>query len=176
MPDEKLPGPKKSETRAARPSRAHVGDAEHFGEVCGGSGGVPYSVLARSPARITHIRIWHRQYVDGIQLDTNEGALPRIGGTGRHRDIRQETFELLRDEFITGVSVEYWTYIDRITFHTNQRSFGPFGGEGGRLKKELHAPPGRFVVGFEGRHWEFIDSIQLMVSGPGTGKTSPDQR
>jgi hypothetical protein len=34
------------------------------------------------------------------------------------------------------------------------------------MKKELHAPPERFVVGFEGRHREFIDSIQLMVSGP----------
>ena len=137
--------------------------AEEFGEECGGSGGVPYCVFAYYPARIARVTLWHRQYVDGILLETDQGALPKIGGTGRHRDIRSDTFALEPDEFITSITVEYWTYIDRITFHTNKSNYGPFGGTGARLKKILPAPPGKIVAGFKGRHWEFVDSIQLMV-------------
>ena len=90
-----------------------------------------------------------------IQLATHEGVLPRIGGTGKHRDVRIDTFELAPDEFITGLSVKYWNYIDRLIFRTNKRSYGPFGGAGGRVRKELNAPPGRSVAGFMGRHWNW---------------------
>jgi hypothetical protein len=31
------------------------------------------------------------------------------------------------------------------------------------VKKRLDAPAGRVVAGFKGRHWELIDSIQLMI-------------
>lgn len=137
--------------------------ALEYGEECGGSGGVPYSVFAYYPARIARVTIWHRQYVDGILLETDQGTLPKIGGTGRHRDIRSDTFALEPDEFITGISVEYWNYIDRITFSTNKNNYGPYGGTGARLKKILQAPPGHIVAGFKGRHWELVDSIQLMV-------------
>jgi hypothetical protein len=138
-------------------------DVEEFGEECGGKGGVPYRIAVRPPARITRVTVWHRQFVDGLQLETEEGPLPKIGGTGKDRGIHVDKFQLEPDEFITGVSVEYWTYIDRITFHTNKRDYGPYGGPGSRLKKSLSAPPGRRVAGFKGRHWELIDSIQLMV-------------
>ncbi len=141
-----------------------AGDVEEFGEECGGKGGVPYQTAARAPARITKVTIWHRQFVDGIQLETDTGVLPKIGGTGQHRDIRMDTFTLEADELLTGISVEYWTYIDRITFHTNKRQYGPYGGDGGSLKKSVFAPPGKHIAGFKGRHWELIDSIQLMIS------------
>ena len=131
--------------------------------MCGGEGGVPYQVFAHGSDRISRVTVWHRQYVDGIQLETEGGVLPRIGGMGKHHDVRQETFDLAPDEFLTGVSVEYWNYIDRITFHTNKRSFVPFGGESGRAKRTLKAPAGRAIRGFKGRHWELVDSIQLMV-------------
>jgi hypothetical protein len=140
------------------------GEPEEFGEECGGDGGVPFRVFASPPARIKTVTIWHRQYVDGIQLATEDAVLPRIGGTGRHHDVHTDTFELERDEIITGVSVECWTYIERITFHTNKRNYGPYGGTGGRVRKELTVPAGKRVVGFTGHHWEFVDSIQLMVS------------
>ena len=136
---------------------------EEYGEVFGGTGGVPYQVFAYAPNRITRVTVWHRQFVDGIQFETEAGVLPRIGGMGKHRDVRQETFELGPDEFLTGVTVEYWNYIDRITFHTNKGSHGPFGGEGGHVTRTLHAPPGRAVRGFKGRHGELVDSIQLMI-------------
>lgn len=139
------------------------GPAIEFGEECGGEGGVPYEVFAYRPSGLTRITIWHRDYVDGIQLATASGVLPRIGGTGKHRDVRQESFELGPGEFLTGISVEYWKYIDRITFHSNKRDYGPYGGTGGRVKKRLNAPSGRVVAGFKGRHWEIIDSIQLMI-------------
>ena len=137
--------------------------AVEFGEECGGEGGVPYEVFAYRPSRLTRVTVWHRDYVDGIQLETERGVLPRIGGTGKHRDVRQESFELAAGEVLTGISVEYWKYIDRIIFHTNRRNYGPYGGTDGRLKKRLDAPPGRVVAGFKGRHWELIDSIQLMI-------------
>jgi hypothetical protein len=145
---------------------------EEFGEECGGKGGVPYQTVARPPARITRVTVWHRQFVDGIQLETDLGVLPRIGGTGKHRDVHVNAFELEPGEFLTGVSVEYWSYIDRITFHTNKRAHGPFGGPDGQLKKTLMALPGRAVMGFKGRHWEVVDSIQLMIS-PAADKGPP---
>lgn len=136
---------------------------QEYGEECGGSGGVPYRFFAQAPDRISKITVWYRQLVDGFQVESEKGPLPKVGGTGRHKDIRQETFELGPNEFITGVSVEYWTYLDRITFHTNKRDYGPFGGAGGLVKRNLQAPPGRPVVGFKGRHWDFVDSIQLII-------------
>jgi jacalin-like lectin domain-containing protein len=160
-----MPAPKlrREQPKSAGVPEVRSGPAEEYGEECGGSGGVPFCVFAYYPARIARVTIWHRQYVDGILLETDQGVLPKIGGTGRHRDIRSDTFALEPGEFITGITVEYWNYIDRITFHTNKSSFGPYGGTGARLKKNLQAPPGRLVVGFKGRHWELVDSIQLMV-------------
>jgi len=138
-------------------------EAEPFGEECGGKGGVPYEIAARPAQRITRITVWHRRFVDGIQIETDQGILPRVGGTGRDRGIRVDSFQLEPDEFVTGISIKYWSYVDRITFHTNKRDYGPYGGEGSRLRKSLFAPPGRRVTGFKGRHWELIDSIQLMI-------------
>jgi len=149
--------------KSAPPGAGPQSTALEFGEECGGKGGVPYEVFAPGPEPLTRITVWHRDYVDGLQLETRQGPLPRIGGTGKHRDIRCDSFELGADEVLTGISVEYWNCIDRLTFHTTKRSYGPFGGGGGRVKKTLSAPPGRVIAGFKGRHWEFIDSIQLIV-------------
>src|SRR5580765_5495783 len=88
------------------------GVPEEFGEECGGKGGVPYQVFARPGERIRKITVWHRDCVDGIELETDHGPLPKIGGTGKSRDIRHNIFELEPDEFLVGVSVEFWTYID----------------------------------------------------------------
>jgi hypothetical protein len=160
-----MPAPKSSHEQSKSADAPSGGSepAEEYGEVCGGTGGVPYCVFAYYPERIARVTLWHRQYVDGILLETDHGTLPKIGGTGRHRDIRSDTFGLESGEFITGISIEYWTYIDRITFHTNKSNYGPYGGHGGQLKKTLQAPAGSIVAGFKGRHWELVDSIQLMV-------------
>jgi hypothetical protein len=158
------PGAKPKMAKAADAAAVGIAPAEEFGEECGGRGGVPYQVFARPGERICKVTVWHRDYVDGIQLETDQGALPRIGGTGKSLDIRHDIFELEDDEFVTGVTVEYWTYIDRISFQTNKRSLPPCGGIGGRVTKTLRAPEGRIVAGFKGRHWALVDSIQLMVS------------
>jgi hypothetical protein len=155
--------PAKSRTKVESAESAAVDLVQEFGEEGGGKGGVPYRSFAPPPATIRRITVWHRDLVDGILLATDAGTLPKIGGTGMHRDIRQESFELASDEVLTGISVEYETYINRIVFHTNKRDYGPFGGIGGRIQKRLDAPAGRQVAGFKGRHWEFIDSIQLLI-------------
>lgn len=136
---------------------------QEYGEECGGKGGVPYLSVAQGSSRLTRVTVWHREYVDGIELETEQGVLPKIGGTGIHRDVRQDSFELSPGEFLTGISVEFWQYIDRITFHTNKGNYGPYGGHAGRIKKTLMAPDDRKVAGFKGRHWALVDSIQLMV-------------
>ena len=136
---------------------------QEYGEECGGKGGVPYLSIPQASASLTRVTVWHRDYVDGIQLETDMGVLSAIGGTGKHRDVRKDSFELARDEYITGISIEYWQYIDRITFHTNKSNYGPYGGHGGLLKKTLMCPADRKLVGFKGRHWAVVDSIQLMV-------------
>lgn len=160
MPERSLGG-----VRAESPIRKKppVGISRELGEECGGPGGVPYRVFAADSERLRRIVVWHRQYVDGIQLETDNSILPRIGGTGKHRDVHEDRFELEADEYLTGITVEYWNYIDRITFHTNKRRYGPYGGTAGRIQKTLRAPAGKMVSGFTGRHWDFIDSIQLIV-------------
>jgi hypothetical protein len=149
--------------RSALPDRHEALSPQEHGEHCGGPGGVPYLSVAQSSARLKRVSVWHRVYVDGIELETDVGVLPPIGGTGMHRDVRRDSFELERDEYLTGITVEYWRFIDRITFHTNKREYGPYGGPGGVLRKKLQAPPGKSVVGFKGRHWQLVDSIQLVI-------------
>lgn len=139
------------------------GEAQAFGEECGGKGGVPYLIVQQPSSRLTRVTVWHREYVDGIRLETDMGALPLIGNTGKHRDVQSVSLELNTDEFLRGITVKYWQYVDQITFHTNRRTFGPYGGDGGLLSKTIMAPAGRRIVGFRGRHWELVDSIQLMV-------------
>ena len=116
------------------------------------------------PARLVKITIWHRDYVDGIQLETDIGVLPRIGGTGRHRDVQRDTIALAPDEMLLGMTVMYWQFVDQIILHTNKRSYGGYGGASGQISKIVLSPPGRKVVGFKGRHWELVDSIQLMIA------------
>ena len=157
------PGTRPSAAKPPASAVAGVALPEEFGPECGGKGGVPFQVFAKAGERITKVTVWHREYVDGIELETDFGTLPRIGATGKSRDIRHDVFELESDEYLTGISVEYWNYIDRLTLHTNKRAFGPCGGMGGRLQKILRAPDGRRVVGFKGRHWALVDSIQLMI-------------
>jgi hypothetical protein len=137
---------------------------KEYGGEFGGKGGVPYLCVFQPPARLSKITVWHRDYVDGIQLETDLSVLPRIGGTGKHRDVHRDVIELSMDESLLGITVEYWQYIDRITFHTSHRNCGPYGGQGGRLTRTLRSPLGSKVVGFKGRHWELVDSIQLMVA------------
>ncbi len=147
-----------------RPETATQNSPQEYGEECGGKGGVPYLCIPQTATHLSRITIWHRDYVDGLQLETPQGALPRIGGTGQHRDVQENSFSLEPEEYLTGITVEYWQYIDRITFHTNKRNHGPFGGTGGLLRKTLLAPPERRIVGFKGRHWQLVDSIQLMIA------------
>jgi|SRR4051794_36377385 hypothetical protein len=158
------PGVKPNGAKAGAGPDSEGSAPEEFGEECGGGGGVPYEVFARPGERIRKVTVWHREFVDGIELETDQGVLPRIGGTGKSRDIRHSSFEIQADEFLTGVSIEFWNYIDRVTFHTNNRSYGPYGGLGGHVKKSLQAPNGRKVVGFKGRHWALVDSLQLIIS------------
>ena len=120
-------------------------------------------MFATPPDRIKRVTIWHRQYVDGIELETENGVLPKLGATGKHRDIRTDSFELDEDEFITGVSVEYWTYVDRITFHTNKTQSWSLRRPWRAAKEKSAGTAGQSGRGSQGRHWELIDSIQLMV-------------
>src|SRR5262245_43297278 len=104
-----MPGRNFDRVRGEQPSvekSGRIGEPEEFGEECGGQGGVPYRVFASPPAMIRRVTVWYRQYLDGIQLATDQAVLPLIGSTGMNRDIRTNTFELEADEFITGLSLE----------------------------------------------------------------------
>jgi hypothetical protein len=149
---------------SSQPGAGAPGLPQEYGAECGGKGGVPYVCVFHPPARLVKITVWHRDYVDGIQLETDLSVLPRIGGTGKHHDVHQDTIELSKEEVLTGITVAYWQYIDQITFHTSLRTYGPYGGKGDRLKRALLSPVGRKVVGFKGRHWALVDSIQLMIA------------
>src|SRR5215467_13843332 len=68
-----------------------------YGGEFGGEGGVPYLCVFQPPARLSKITVWHRDYLDGIQLETDLSFLPRIGGTGKHRDVQKDLIELSMD-------------------------------------------------------------------------------
>jgi hypothetical protein len=104
---------------------------------------------------VTHI---HLEYTDAPATDhgnyTNNLSCPGTSGW------ISQTFEqvLDSDEFITGIRGRAGKYLDNITFVTNKRVFGPFGGAGGN-PFNLYVPAGYQVRRLWGRSGDVIDAI-----------------
>ena len=96
-----------------------------------------------------------------VQKDGNPLALAQHGGNGGHLT----PFLLAGDEYLTGMSGKYGTYIDSIILHTTTRTSQRFGGKGGDREYSIQANPGEQIVGLWCRSDTYIDAIGA-ITGP----------
>ena len=114
----------------------------------GGNGGSSFDdshsdIAAWGP--IKQIVVRHGNEVDSIGIFWANGNFFNHGGAGGI----ETPINLAPDEFIVKVDGRSGDRLDQITFHSNKRAYGPFGGGGGRpftvdfLGKALHYLFGR---------------------------------
>lgn len=121
----------------------------------GGSGGSEFRDDVTGLVRMRGFLVRFGGYVDGItgvyQDYRGKTVYLPHGGSGGEYDIA--VFD--DDEYIVAVEGRADKFVDRITFHTNKRTYGPYGGTGGKpwLLK------GNKLTGFWGRSVELMDQI-----------------
>ncbi|MCY1272143.1 Jacalin-like lectin domain protein [compost metagenome] len=76
--------------------------------------------------------------------------------------VQPQDLALDADEYIVGIQGNSGKYIGSITFFTNKRKFGPFGGDGG-YPFSLMAPSGYQVRGLFGRSGDFMDAVGILA-------------
>ena len=64
-------------------------------------------------------------------------------------------------EIITAVSVRGGGYIDQLTFTTNQRQLGPYGGTGGSVLTASSPPGGSWLRYVTGSSGGYLDNIMF---------------
>jgi hypothetical protein len=129
----------------------------------GGRGGNPFADPALPPgARISAVRVYSGDYVDGLQLvytlsdgRTTEGALHG------NRSGRRNDFNLDANEYLIGISGRYGKYVDSLTIRTNRRTSPAYGGRGGEKEFSVQANTGNMVTGFSGRSGKYLDAIDI---------------
>lgn len=131
--------------------------------VYGGRGGNSFSdIEIPAEARILDVAVFSGDYVDAVQItyilpDGRTISSARHGGGGGARHV----FRLDSDEYITGLSGRYGSYIDSLCIHTNKRSSPVFGGRGGNRDYSVEIASGNYAVGFVGRAGDYVDAIGL---------------
>jgi hypothetical protein len=132
-------------------------------QLFGGSGGYPFAPQdIPSGARVAEIRISASDRIDSVQMiyDLPDGRTvegQRYGGSGGRRRI----FRLDSDEYITGISGRYSTFINSLQIQTNKKTSPLYGGSGGRDNFRIDVPSGSQVAGFVGRSSAVVDAIGL---------------
>jgi hypothetical protein len=121
--------------RAAPPARS---------QTFGGDGGASFddSGVNDGWGRITKIVVRHGDGVDSIGLAYANGNYLNHGGTGG----TESNINLKPDEYIVGVEGRSGDRLDQITFVSNMKRYGPYGGKGG-------SP---FSVSFKGQVLRFL--------------------
>lgn len=124
----------------------------------GGLGGYPFSDDYISVIRLVGFVIRHARYVSGIQgiYQQNNGTL-LTGQWHGGLDGAQNVVMLDEDEIILNVSGRAGWYVDQITFDTNKKRYGPYGGDGG---KDWELGRGAYRLGgLYGRAGIYLDAI-----------------
>jgi hypothetical protein len=100
-----------------------------YNKTLGGNGGVPFDDYhdIRAWGRIRQIVVRHGREVDSIGIAYANGCYANHGGRGGVED----KIDLEPDEFILKVEGRSGARLDQITFHSNKRVYGPYGGGGG---------------------------------------------
>lgn len=126
----------------------------------GGPGGNNFSDDLTQTVRISAITVRHGRYIDAISTTwmLTDGKFftgPRHGGSGGE----ETTINFSPDEFITSIVVSSGKFIDSLTFITNKKSYGPYGGKGGTPKPVSALNCG----GFCGKSGTYLDSISFFI-------------
>jgi hypothetical protein len=134
----------------------------------GGTGGVGFTDEIKDRISVKEVNIWTGSVVNGINIvhsDSSGGyyATHRYGSS----EGTKHTFTLQADEYITGISGRYGTFVDSIIIHTNNRMSRSYGGTGGSAEYIYEAPSGYEVAGFCGREGkgegDVIDAIGVVL-------------
>lgn len=127
----------------------------------GGQGGTIFNDEVPAGARLMSITLAGGAVIDSIQCrwqlpngTIKEGE--RHGGSGGSL---YPPIVLAKDEVITQVSGRCGTRVDSLTFTTNYRKYGPYGGGGG--SDFVLTPVTGWVVGFSGRSGGVLDAIGI---------------
>lgn len=123
-------------------------------------GSTAFDDTAAPGGAITGLDIWVGTFVEGIQLRTTAGPLPRRGtDTGTRFSITLEP-----GEGISTISGGAGWYVDWLTVRTTTgRILGPYGGRGGATFT-LRGPTGTSVVGLFGSAGTIVDSLGIRVA------------
>ena len=146
--------------------------------IYGGRGGTPFSdTNIPQGARISEVRVYAGQYVDGIQAvytlpDGRALEGPVHGGTSGGRNV----FRLDSGEYIVGISGRYGDVVDSLALRTNRRTSQAFGGRGGDRNFTFQVPAGNQAIGFMGRAGRYLDAIGLNYTPIRGSYRGPQQR
>ena len=129
----------------------------------GGGGGNLRKDPVSGSQKIIAVLISAGILIDFIQLMVYQNNSPQVlaphGGDGGHFTV----FVLANDEYLTGITGWYGSYIDSITLHTNKRTSQRFGGHGGEREYAIQANPGEQVIGLLCRSETFIHAIGAII-------------
>ncbi len=136
----------------------NVATGTHRTPQVGGGGGQPFADDLTGVKRLTKLTIRHGAYVDAIQCtwQMNDGSShtgAQHGGAGG----RQDVITFAADEYIVGVSGRAGAYVDQLVIKTNKRTYGPYGGNGG--KPFDLGPLAAHTTGFFGRSGRYLDAL-----------------
>ncbi len=96
--------------------------------------------------------------VESIQVFLDTGILEKHGGD--EANFRQFGFE--PDEYIRAISGRSSNRLNQISIHTNKRTYGPLGGNGGSTFR-LSAEKDEEIVGFFGGSGNEINRLGAIV-------------
>ncbi|HEY6327796.1 MAG TPA: jacalin-like lectin [Blastocatellia bacterium] len=143
-----------------------VDNEEIRSETWGGSGGIPFSDdNIPSGSSLKSLNLRHGSFVDYLQADytTEDGttiSMPGHGGDGGAVD----SFVLEPGEYLTGIRGRCGQFVNSITFLTNRRKSGVYGGaQRGPNHFEYTAPEGFEIIGFWGGSAKYVDRIGVIV-------------
>lgn len=127
----------------------------------GGQGGDEFSDDLTQVVRIVRISIRHGARVDAIQTtwlltDGTQLTGARHGGGGGEETV----IEFGSNEHIVTIQGRSGSRIDSLTITTNKKSYGPYGGDGG---KPFGPIPAEAAGGFFGRSGTNVDAIGVFI-------------
>eukprot|EP01126_Amoeba_proteus_P064204 TRINITY_DN8956_c0_g1_i2.p1 TRINITY_DN8956_c0_g1~~TRINITY_DN8956_c0_g1_i2.p1 ORF type:complete len:188 (-),score=45.58 TRINITY_DN8956_c0_g1_i2:53-616(-) len=113
--------------------------------------------------KVSKIILVTGDYLNFIEFIFNDGSFKRGGGNIEyiHYPYTRNEIVLAYDEYITAYELRSGQVIDSITFWTNKRGIGTFGGRGGRVKEKKIGFPGQTLVDVEIVSMKFKNSTMV---------------
>ncbi|MBA4532167.1 jacalin-like lectin [Brevibacillus halotolerans] len=126
----------------------------------GGDGGSPFSDDLTNVKRLAGFYIRHGSRIDAIQgiYEYSDGRRTPQGFHGGYGGSHNIVF-FENDEYIIQITGRTDRRVDQLSFTTNKRTYGPYGGDGGN-PFEIDAA---HISGFFGRSASELDAIGFFI-------------